>query len=80
MTVSIRPEKSASSAPIPRNRPRRIASRRSWSRTTFLGEASEHVLEIGEHRLRAGSSPPLLNLRGEVALEIDPGDCLVLPE
>jgi iron(III) transport system ATP-binding protein len=47
---------------------------------TFLGEASEHIVQIGGHPLKISSSPPILDASGEVLLEIDPEDCIVLPE
>jgi iron(III) transport system ATP-binding protein len=46
----------------------------------FLGEASEYVATIGEARLRISSSPPVPGVAGQVRLEIDPADCVILPE
>jgi iron(III) transport system ATP-binding protein len=48
--------------------------------TIFLGEVSEHWVEIDGHRLKASRSGPMLETLGEVVLEIDAGDCVVLPE
>jgi iron(III) transport system ATP-binding protein len=47
---------------------------------TFLGEASEHIVIIDGQRMKISSSPPILGAAGEVTLEIDPKDCVVLPE
>lgn len=80
VTVSIRPETIRILSPNSPQSPDANHLTAKLVETTFLGEASEHGLEIDGHRLRASSSPPLLNLRGEVELEIDPRDCLVLPE
>jgi iron(III) transport system ATP-binding protein len=49
------------------------------SENTFLGEASEHIVTIDGQRLKASSSPPILDAAGEISLEIDPKDCVVLP-
>jgi iron(III) transport system ATP-binding protein len=48
--------------------------------TIFLGEVSEHWVEIDGHRLKASRSGPMPDGLGEVVLEIDAGDCVVLPE
>jgi ABC-type Fe3+/spermidine/putrescine transport system ATPase subunit len=78
--VSIRPEK------IRMVRPgsTRSADTNHLSATIFenmfLGEASEHIVKIDGHPLKVSSSPPILDAAGEVSLEIDPGDCIVLPE
>ena len=47
--------------------------------TTFLGEASEHVLDIGGHKLKAIAAPPVFDPPSEVSLEFDPDDVVVLP-
>jgi iron(III) transport system ATP-binding protein len=47
---------------------------------TFLGEASEHIVQINGHPLKLSSSPPILDAAGVVSLEIDPSDCIILPE
>jgi iron(III) transport system ATP-binding protein len=48
--------------------------------TTFLGEASEHVLLVGEHRLKVVAAPPLFDVPAEMTVEFDPHDVVVLPE
>jgi len=78
--VSIRPEKIRV---VGRNFPRSESANRlsaTVSENTFLGEVSEHVVTIGGQSLKISSSPPILGAAGELALEIDPADCIVLPE
>jgi ABC-type Fe3+/spermidine/putrescine transport system ATPase subunit len=48
--------------------------------TIFLGEVSEHWVQINGHRLKASRSPAMTEALGEVVLEIDAGDCVVLAE
>jgi iron(III) transport system ATP-binding protein len=48
--------------------------------STFLGEASEHILKVGGALLRFVSTPPLLQVPAEMALECDPADVVVLSE
>ncbi|MDB5302338.1 MAG: putative transporter ATP-binding protein [Phycisphaerales bacterium] len=48
--------------------------------TTFLGEASEHVLRVNGLKLKVVSTPPLLTTPEELAVEFDPADVVVLPE
>jgi hypothetical protein len=48
--------------------------------TTFLGEASEHVLSVGSERLRVIATPPLFEVPAEMAVEFDPHDVVVLSE
>jgi len=48
--------------------------------TTFLGEASEHIVRIKDRPMRVSSSPPLLGTPSETRIAIDPGDCVVLRE
>jgi iron(III) transport system ATP-binding protein len=50
------------------------------SENTFLGEMSEHVFLVGGRAIKASISPPILDAAGEMWLEIDPADCVVLPE
>jgi ABC-type Fe3+/spermidine/putrescine transport system ATPase subunit len=78
--VSIRPEKIRILGPNAPRSPQANHIPATLIHTTFLGEMTQHELDVGGTRLTASSSPPRLNLRGEVLLEIDPGDCLVLPE
>jgi spermidine/putrescine transport system ATP-binding protein len=50
--------------------------------TTFLGEASEHVLAVGANaqRVKVISAPPLFDVPAELAVEFDPEDVVVLSE
>ena len=48
--------------------------------TTFLGEASEHVLLVNEARLRVISTPPLFDPPPQMRVEFDPEDVVVLAE
>jgi hypothetical protein len=48
--------------------------------TTFLGEASEHVLLVGEQRITVIAAPPLFEVPAEMAVEFDPQDVVVLAE
>jgi iron(III) transport system ATP-binding protein len=46
---------------------------------TFLGEASEHVLDVGGHRLKAIAAPPVFEEMDEVTISFDPADAVILP-
>ena len=46
--------------------------------SSFLGESSEHVVEVGSAQLRVIAAPPRLNVTGDVALEFSPADVVVL--
>jgi hypothetical protein len=48
--------------------------------STFLGEASEHVLLVNGQRIRVVSTPPLFEVPEMMTAEFDPGDVVVLPE
>jgi iron(III) transport system ATP-binding protein len=48
--------------------------------TTFLGEASEHVLQVNDQRVKVISAPPLFDVPPEMAVEFDPEDVVVLSE
>jgi iron(III) transport system ATP-binding protein len=48
--------------------------------TTFLGEASEHVLMMNNQRLKVISAPPLFDVPAELSVEFDAEDVVVLPE
>ena len=48
--------------------------------TTFLGEASEHVLDVNGQRVKVISAPPMFEVPGEIAVEFDPEDVVVLAE
>ncbi|MGD0462339.1 MAG: ABC transporter ATP-binding protein [Tepidisphaeraceae bacterium] len=80
VTVSIRPERIRILGPNSPRSPDANHLPAKLVETTFLGESSEHAVEIDGHRLRVNCSPPLLDATGEIVLEIDIRDCLVLPE
>ncbi|HWB53266.1 MAG TPA: ABC transporter ATP-binding protein [Tepidisphaeraceae bacterium] len=46
--------------------------------TTFLGEASEHVLEIGGRHLRAIRTPPIFTGPTQMSVAIEPKDVQIL--
>ena len=48
--------------------------------STFLGEASEHVLLVNNHRLKVISAPPLFHVPEQMTVEFDPEDVVVLKE
>jgi iron(III) transport system ATP-binding protein len=48
--------------------------------TSFLGDASEHVLDVGGQRLRMVQTPPLFDPPEELAVEFDPEDVVVLEQ
>jgi iron(III) transport system ATP-binding protein len=76
--LSIRPEQMqiANGSPAPgRNR---LTGR--VIETTFLGEASEHELDVGGTRIKVISAPPLFNVPGELTVEFDPEYVVVLTE
>jgi iron(III) transport system ATP-binding protein len=45
---------------------------------TFLGQSTEHVVAVGTGHLRVVSAPPQYGLGGNVTLEFDPADVVVL--
>jgi iron(III) transport system ATP-binding protein len=77
--VSIRPEQMQ----IARNGQSRSGVNRLTGQTletTFLGEASEHVLRIGEAQVKVISAPPIFNPGNEMTVEFDEDDVVVLSE
>ena len=79
VTVSIRPEQMQ----IARNGHVAPGRNRIVGRpieTTFLGEASEHVLLVGEQRVTVIAAPPLFEVPAEMAVEFDPDDVVVLAD
>ena len=78
--VSIRPEKIRVLGPGSTRSPQANHLSATISENMFLGEASEHIVTIDGHSLKISSSPPILDAAGEISLEIDPKDCIVLPE
>jgi hypothetical protein len=47
--------------------------------TTFLGEASEHVLLVNGQRIKWISTPARYELPGDIVLEFNPQDAVILP-
>ena len=77
VVLSIRPESMriarADAAPTGTNR-----LRGAVAETTFLGEASEHVLKVNGQRIKAISFPAQFNPPAEMTVEFDPDDVIVL--
>jgi iron(III) transport system ATP-binding protein len=46
--------------------------------TTFLGEASEHVLDVNGQRIKVVSAPPVFNPPARMSVEFEPKDAIVL--
>ena len=46
--------------------------------TTFLGEASEHVVSVNDYPLKVIATPPVFDPPAEMAVEFDPRDVVVL--
>ncbi|HEV8604985.1 MAG TPA: ABC transporter ATP-binding protein [Tepidisphaeraceae bacterium] len=79
VTVSIRPEQmEIVSDDAPPNGRNRLTGK--TLQTTFLGEASEHVLLVNDARLRVISAPPIFNPPQHMKVEFDPEDVVVLTE
>jgi len=76
VTVSLRPELIR----IARDSVPSAANRLSGTlvEDSFLGQSSEHVIAVGHGRLRVVSAPPQYALKGEVTLQFDPADAVVL--
>ena len=47
--------------------------------TTFLGEASEHVLSVNGQRIKVICTPPQFNPPQEMTVTVEPRDVVVLP-
>jgi iron(III) transport system ATP-binding protein len=69
----IRPTRSTVSPPHGRNR-----LEGEVVETTFFGETSEHVVQIGGQRLRFIRTPPMTDANGKLAVEFDAQDVVVL--
>jgi iron(III) transport system ATP-binding protein len=79
VTISIRPEQMQ----IARNGTMTPGRNRFVGKpleTTFLGEATEHVLLANGQRLMVVCAPPLFEVPSEMAVEFDPHDVVVLSE
>ena len=48
--------------------------------SSFLGQSSEHLITVGAGQLRVVCAPPQYNLRGDVSLELDAADVVVLAQ
>jgi len=48
--------------------------------TTFLGEASEHLLAVNDQKIRVIYTPPLFDPPGQMTVEFDARDVVVLKE
>jgi iron(III) transport system ATP-binding protein len=71
----IRPTRSAVSPPHGRNR-----LEGEVIETTFFGETTEHVVQVGGQRLRFIRTPPMLDANGKLAVEFEAEDVVVLAE
>jgi iron(III) transport system ATP-binding protein len=80
VVVSIRPEQMhiARNGAVPPAGGNRLVGRPI--ETTFLGEASEHVLQVNDQRVKVISAPPLFDVPPEMAVEFGPEDVVVLAE
>jgi ABC-type Fe3+/spermidine/putrescine transport system ATPase subunit len=79
VTLSIRPEQMRIvPAGAPSDGQNRLSGRPVES--TFVGEASEHVMLVNEQRLRVISSPPMFDVPETLAVQFDPADVIVLAE
>jgi iron(III) transport system ATP-binding protein len=81
VTLSIRPEQlellTATPAPaLPPNGRNRLLARPL--EMTFLGEATEHVVEVNGHRLKVIAAPPRFDVPPQVTVEFDPHDVVIL--
>ncbi len=48
--------------------------------TTFLGEASEHVLLVNDRKMKVISAPPMFDVPEQLSVEFDAEDIVLLPE
>ncbi len=80
VTVSIRPEQMQPAtrfrARLQGDRINRVTGK--CIETTFLGEASEHVLVVNEQKLKVISAPPMFDVPEQMEVEFAPRDVLVL--
>ena len=77
VTLSIRPEQMQIARDGGSRRANRVVGR--VRETTFLGEASEHVIESNGTLLKVIAAPPVFDVPAELAVEFDAADVLVLP-
>ena len=76
VTLSVRPEQVEIVEGAERAGRNRVTGRVVES--SFLGESSEHVIEVNGVKVRAIAVPPRFNLHGEVGVEFDCSDVVVL--
>ncbi len=79
VTLSIRPEQMQIASGVSTGKANRLTG--TVRETTFLGEASEHVLDVGGINLRAIAAPPRFDVhQGDpLTVEFDAEDVVVLP-
>ena len=78
VTLSIRPEQMRVARRHPIDPPDNLLTGHVVE-TTFLGEASEHVLVVNGHRLKVVSAPPMFEPPHQLAVEFSADDAVVLP-
>jgi iron(III) transport system ATP-binding protein len=76
VTISIRPELIRIVTPGERAGMNRLVG--MLVEDTFLGQSSEHSVAVGNGHLSVVSAPPQYGLKGNVTLEFDPADVVVL--
>jgi iron(III) transport system ATP-binding protein len=79
VTLSIRPEQMR----IVRSDTAGSVANRITGRTvesTFLGEASEHMVQMNDLRLRVVSTPPIFEVPERLTVEFDPANVVILAE
>ena len=79
VTLSVRPEQ-MQIARNGRSDPSRNRLVGKTRETTFLGEASEHVLDVNGHAIKVIAAPPVFRPPDELAVEFDAEDVVVLAE
>ena len=77
VTLSIRPEQMRLLQPGSNGPANRLSGR--VAETTFLGEASEHVLLVNGHRIKLVNTPPQFDPPAEMTVGFDPKDVIILP-
>ena len=78
VTVSIRPEQMQIVRRGEAGRTNRLTGKPVES--TFLGEASEHILDVTGQRIKVISAPPIFDVPEEMTVEFDAEDVVVLAE
>jgi iron(III) transport system ATP-binding protein len=79
VVLSIRPEQMRLSQPEGSSARKINRLSGQVTETTFLGEASEHVLLVNGQRIKWVRTPPQFQPPAEMTLEFDPRDAVVLP-